>query len=102
MDAQIGFADALRRFFLTRVASYLNLVAGSVTRLDARGIDNIRFEATGAAFLVVVFHPGAAASLVSPSRWSKDAGGEYAGRRVSEGHPYEDSHAADSRSLPTG
>ena len=71
MDAQIGFADALRRFFLTRLASYLNLVAGSVTRLDASGIDNIRFEATGAAFLVVVFHPGAVASLVTPSRWSK-------------------------------
>ena len=35
MDAHIRLADALRRVFLTRVASYLNLVAGSVTRLDA-------------------------------------------------------------------
>ena len=39
---------------------------------------------------------------MTPSRWSKDTDGEYAGCRVSEGHPYEDSHAAEIGSFPTG
>ena len=67
---------------------------------------NICFEAMR-VFLIVVHHPSAAASLMTPCRWSKvslskDADGKYASYRVSEGHPYEDSHGAEIRSLPTG
>ena len=40
-DAQIGFADALQRVFLTALARYSNVVAGSARRLCATEFSNI-------------------------------------------------------------